>query len=100
MGMGRRAGGLKNTNAAAFVPCKKNKPGEAAYRYFSPALLGEGTDFLRYLSALSAGKVIYDPDTKVMNASTAKPSLKHRSQFRIPVKHLDALYHLFGPVEF
>jgi hypothetical protein len=49
---------------------------------------------------LSAGKVIYDPGTKVMNASTAKPSLKHRSQFRIPVKHLDALYHLFGPVEF
>ena len=85
---------------AAYVPYESEKLAAPAYRYFSPALLGEGTDFTRYLTALCAGQVIFDPGSKVMNASTDKPSVKARSQFRIPVKHLDGLYQRFGPVEF
>lgn len=73
---------------------------EPAYRYFSPALLGEGTDFNRYLTSLSSGLVIFDPGSKVMNASTAKSSVKARSQFRIPLKQLASLYQKFAPIEF
>ena len=85
---------------AAYVPYEKNKVDDLAYRYFSPASLGEGTDFLRYLSAMNAGSVIYDPGVKVENASSAKPSVQHRNQFRIPVRGLSGLYGKFGPVEF
>ncbi|MEQ1591288.1 MAG: hypothetical protein ABL892_02755 [Thiobacillaceae bacterium] len=66
----------------------------------APRSLGEGTDFTRYLAALCAGQVIFDPGSKVMNASTEKSSVKARSQFRIPVKHLEGLYQKFGPVNF
>lgn len=90
----------KKHEQAAYVPYESEKVAAPAYRYSNPALLGEGTDFTRYLAALCAGQVIFDPGSKVMNASTAKPSVKPRSQFRIPVKYLGGLYQKFGPVEF
>jgi hypothetical protein len=85
---------------AAYVPYLAKKDSEPAYRYFSPALLGEGTDFSLYLSAISGGQVIFDPGSKVMKASTSRSSVKARSQFRISVKYLPALYRNFGPSEF
>jgi hypothetical protein len=85
---------------AAYVPYESGKELVPAYRYFSPALMGEGTDFNRYLAALCAGMVIFDPGSKVMKASTEKSTVKARSQFRMPVRHLADLYQKFGPVEF
>ena len=85
---------------AAYISYESEKVKEPAYRYFSPALLGEGTDFNRYLTSLSSGLVIFDPGSKVMNASTAKSSVKARSQFRIPLKQLASLYQKFAPIEF
>lgn len=85
---------------AAYVPYEKHPEGLSEYRYFSPALLGEGTDFLRYLATLNAGKVIYDPGVKVEHASTAKPKVQHRNQFRVSVRDLSMLYQTFGPAEF
>jgi hypothetical protein len=85
---------------AAYVPYKSNKEMTHAYRYSSPALLGEGTDFNRYLAALCAGQVIFDPGSKIVNASTEKSSAKSRCQFRMSVRHLTELYQKFGPVEF
>lgn len=85
---------------AAYVPYEKHPEGLSEYRYFSPALLGEGTDFLRYLATLNAGKVIYDPGVKLEHASTAKPKVQHRNQFRVSVRDLSMLYKTFGPVEF
>lgn len=85
---------------AAYVPYESEKESAPAYRYFSPALLGEGTDFNRYLTALSAGRVIFDPGSKVMNASTEKSTMKARSQFRMSVRHLAELYKKFEPVKF
>ena len=79
---------------------KAKKEFAPAYRYFSPALLGEGTDFNRYLAALCAGRVIFDPGYKVMNASTEKSTVKARSQFRMSVRHLAELYQKFAPVKF
>ncbi|NOU00888.1 MAG: hypothetical protein HOO95_04855 [Gallionella sp.] len=94
------AGWNKKHAQAAYVPYESAKVLEPAYRYFSPALLGEGTDFSRYLAALSAGRVIFAPGSKVMNASTAKSTVKARSQFRMSVKHLAELYQKFGPVDY
>lgn len=85
---------------AAYVSYESEKLLAPAYRYFSPALLGEGTDFNRYLSALASGLIIFDPGSKVMNASTAKSTVKARSQFRTSTQHLSALYEKFGPQEF
>ena len=85
---------------AAYVPYESEKVAAPAYRYFSPALMGEGTDFNRYLAAMCSGLVIFDPGSKVMNASSPKSTVKARSQFRMSVKHLAELYQKFGPNAF
>jgi MvaI/BcnI restriction endonuclease family len=85
---------------AAYIPYESEKIKEPAYRYFSPTLLGEGTDFNRYLTSLNSGLIIFDPGSKVMNASKAKSSVKARSQFRIPLKQLSSLYQKFESTEF
>ena len=85
---------------AAYVPYESEKVAAPAYRYFSPALLGEGTDFNRYLAAMCAGLIIFDPGSKVMNASSPKSTVKARSQFRMSVQHLAELYQKFGPEDF
>ena len=85
---------------AAYVSYESEKLLAPAYRYFSPALLGEGTDFNRYLSALASGLIVFDPGSKVMNASTDKATVKARSQFRTSTQHLAALYEKFGPQAF
>ena len=85
---------------AAYIHYKSAKEGTPAYSYLSPALLGEGTDFSRYLSAICKGLVIFDPGSKVMNASTAKSSVKARSQFRVSIQHLETLYQKFGSEKF
>ncbi|MBY0576038.1 MAG: hypothetical protein K2P67_05525 [Gallionellaceae bacterium] len=63
-------------------------------------MLGEGTDFNRYLVAMCEGLVIFDPGSKVMNASSSKSSVKARSQFRMSVQHLAQLYQKFEPEKF
>ena len=85
---------------AAYVPYKSNQIEPPAYQYSNPTLMGEGTNFNLYLSALSAGLVVFNPASKVMNASTLKSTVKARSQFRIPVKKLSNLYQKFEPVDF
>lgn len=85
---------------AAYVHYKARKDGDVAYRYVSPALLGVGTDFSRYLSAVSEGRVVFDPGSKVVAASTDHSSVKARSQFRMSLPHLATLYREFGPAEF
>lgn len=85
---------------AAYVSYESEKIRTPAYRYFSPALLGEGTDFNRYLVALSGGLIVFDPGSKVMNASSDRPTVKARSQFRTSVRHLAGLYETFGPASF
>lgn len=88
----------KKHTQAAYVLYESEKEKAPAYRYFSPALMGEGTDLNHYLAELCAGRVIFDPGSKIMNASITKPSVKARSQFRMSVKHLTGLYQKFGPV--
>jgi hypothetical protein len=55
-------------------------------------LLCEQTDFLLFLRAFAAGSIYYDPAIKVENASSAKPDIKRRSQFRVAHADLPLLY--------
>lgn len=84
--------------SAAYVPYKAENGSEPAYRYRNPVLLGERTDFSKYLNALAAGLVAFDPGSKIDGVATARPRVKARSQFRISRQHLPALYERFAEV--
>ncbi len=63
-----------------------------AYRYDTPVLMGEHTDFGKFLHALYTGAIVFDPGSKVTNAHTAQSKVKARSQFRINTNNLGLLY--------
>ena len=75
--------------------------GKTRYTYRSPVYLGEGTDFPKFLDAILAGDVLYDPGIKVgvkVNGDLAEATGVHsRSQFRITTKQLSSLYEVFYP---
>jgi len=70
-----------------------------AFKYNSPVLLAEGTDFPKFLSALCNQQVMHDPGCKVEDASSAKPKAKARNQFRITVNRLNVLYDKIEAVD-
>ena len=78
--------------AAAYVQYESAKTAPNNYRYKSPAILGEESEFPMFLNALASGNIIYDPASKLTGASSAKPKSKARSQFRISAKKLGLLY--------
>jgi len=80
----------KHAFAAYVRYTSQNSP--IAYRYDTPVLMGEHTDFYKYLNALCAGAIIFDPGSKVTNARTSHSKVKARSQFRINTKDLGLLY--------
>jgi hypothetical protein len=84
--------------SAAYVPysARKDQHDQRLYRFDSPALLGEGTEFVRFLVAMAGGDIVYDPAPKLIGASTTKPRTKARSQFRIQQRKLSRLYTSFG----
>lgn len=77
---------------AAFVPSQASAIGDRKYRYGRNILLGEGAEFGLLLNAIHDGNVYYDPGIKLEGASTLKPKLKKRSQFRVSSKELPNLY--------
>lgn len=79
-------------NNAVYVPSNHRKTPANQYKYADKVLLGVGTDPLKLLVALDEGKVYYDPGIKLENASTANPSTKRRSQFRVNLKNIESLY--------
>lgn len=83
---------------AAYVPYSSRTGSSPEYRYTSPVLLGEGTEFTRFLHAMSRRIVCYDPGSKIERAGTSKPRVKARSQFRIGVSGLRDLYHRMDAV--
>jgi hypothetical protein len=88
----------KKHSQAAYVRYAMTSGEIPEYSYLSPVGLGEGTSFAHYLNALHAGKVVYDPASKVVNASSEKATVKARSQFRIAYAHLPILYERFEKV--
>ena len=85
--------------AAAYIPYEKSSSKPPEYRYNSPILLGEGTEFRLFLRALSSGSVIYDPAPKLTNAGLPNATVKARSQFRMRVKDLHQLYMRFSEIK-
>lgn len=83
---------------AAYVPslCQRSNPVE--YCYGDQVRLGTGTDFDRFLAAISSGAVWYDPGIKLEGLSTGRPRMKRRSQFRIRSGNLGRLYADFERV--
>ena len=65
---------------------------EKIVQYGSPVTLGINTDFSRFLLAVNAGFIYYDPAPKLTGIDTDKPKVKARSQFRIKFKDLIVLY--------
>ena len=76
---------------AAYVPSVFRTP-PPQYSYGPSILLCEQTDFLLFLQAFAKGSVYYDPAIKVENASSLKPDIKRRSQFRVAHAGLAQLY--------
>lgn len=84
---------------AAYIPSLCRKDPHKQYLYGNLIRLGKGTDFLKFLSALADGVIYYDPGIKLENASSSKPKIKRRSQFRIKSSHLNSLYQSFTTVD-
>lgn len=76
---------------AAYVPSLFRTP-PPEYSYGPHVLLCEQTDFLLFLKAFAAGTVYYDPAVKIESASSNKPAIKRRSQFRVAHAELTRLY--------
>jgi hypothetical protein len=76
---------------AAYLPSFFRAP-PSEYRYGHQVLLCEKTDFLLFLKAFAVGAVYYDPAVKIERASSAKPHVKRRSQFRVAHADLSKLY--------
>lgn len=76
---------------AAYVPSLSRTP-PPEYSYGGKVLLCEQTDFLLFLKAFSNGTVYYDPAVKIEKASSSKPDIKRRSQFRVAHTDLTQLY--------
>jgi len=86
--------------SAAYVPYKSEGAAAApCYQYGNPVLLGERTDFEKYLRALASGAVVFDPGSKVDGLATSRPRVKARSQFRIAKKRLSILYENFDEID-
>ncbi len=77
---------------AVYVPSQKDTD-PLRYRYGHLVRLGVGTDPLKLLEAMARQAVYYDPGIKLENASGPNPRTKRRSQFRVHVKNLAALYN-------
>ena len=84
---------------AAYVPSLFRTP-PPEYSYGPRIHLCEQTDFLLFLRGFAAGVVYYDPAVKLENASTARPAIKRRSQFRIKHSEITQMYHRNEVVEF
>ncbi len=77
---------------AVYVRCESRPGPPREYFYGGEAIIGEGTTFLRFLSAMGTKTVYYDPAPKLENQSTALKRIHARSQFRIRVSQLASLY--------
>jgi MvaI/BcnI restriction endonuclease family len=77
---------------AVYVPSLMRAKPARQYQYGGSVLLGQETDFFRFLKAMAAGHIYYDPGIKLEGASTRNPRAKRRSQFRVRLNQLPDLY--------
>ena len=86
-------------NNAVYIPSQSQSKEGIQYFYSNVVKLGEGTDFIKFLKAVSKGNVYYDPGIKMEKVSSPNPKTKRRSQFRIKTGDLDNLYYSFSRMD-
>lgn len=79
-------------DSTVYVPGEMRTEPDKDYRYGSTIAVGRGTDFIRFLDGLAAGKVYLDPGVK----QAVGEKLKKRNQFRARFGDLDGLYAAFS----
>ena len=84
---------------AAYIPSHSRKGSVPQYRYGHVIGLGERSSISNFLTAMARKAIYYDPGIKLENASTERPKIKKRSQFRISAKNLPSLYAEFDLVD-
>ena len=82
---------------AVYVPSAAGE-NPIRYRYSSAVSICEGTDFLLFVKAVSDGSVYLDPAVKMEEASSQKPVVKRRNQFRIRQDAISKLYSKFDQI--
>jgi len=80
-------------NKTCYIPSKSIIIPEREYFYGNNVLMGHGTDFQLFLKQMALGNIYYDPGIKMEAASSNKPEIKRRSQFRTKSGNLTSLYH-------
>jgi hypothetical protein len=81
----------KHANAV-YVASENRKEPKWQYRYGNLIRICTGTDGIRFLKSLSAGKIFYDPGIKLEQAFSDRPRTKRRSQFRVQAGDIKELY--------
>jgi hypothetical protein len=81
----------KHANAV-YVASENRKVPQWQYRYGNLIRICTGTDGIRFLKSLSAGKIFYDPGIKLEQAFSDRPRTKRRSQFRVQAGDINELY--------
>ena len=81
---------------AVYVPSMMRSEPLREYRFAENVRLAEQPDFIRLLNAFHNGVIYYDPGIKLEQASSSKPKIKLRSQFRIKSRDIPEIY---GKVE-
>ena len=84
---------------AAYIPSSCIKEPTRQYKYGNLIELGTGTNFSKFLEAVSIGSVYLGPALKLEHASSDTPKKKCRNQFRIRPKELSSLYKEFETVD-
>lgn len=84
---------------AVYVPSLSKVTAVREYYYGKIVRLGVGTDFFRFLGAIAAQRIYYDPGIKLEKASSTNPKTKRRSQFRVKSSQLDALYDSMDTID-
>ena len=77
---------------AAYIPSLCRDIPNRQYHFGDRVRLAVETDFMLLLRAFSDGTVYYDPGIKLENASSNRPKVKRRSQFRTKSKDVGRLY--------
>ena len=77
---------------AVYVPSRSRNETVRQYCYGYQIRLAIGTDFLRFLKAMAAGLVYYDPGIKLEGSASGAPKVKRRSQFRVSSRNITSLY--------
>ncbi len=83
----------KKHNQTIYVPCiTETRAGVKYYHYGNRYLVGEGTSFNRFITALLSTNVYLDPAIKYFPNRQVGTRMKKRNQFRTKTGHLDVLY--------